>query len=890
MTDDAEVKLGADTSDLKSNTSDAASSVETSLSKIQSALDGLTAHSKKTSDDVKTHTASMASAFAALHENIRVRFGSINNIFEQFSSKLAVFGGLFAGGALFKGSVDSLLTMENAVRGLVISFGLSTEAVTKQAVALKLAGVSADSYEQMGQRVLRVLKTQSEEFDRLGVTYKDNAGNLMPLDEILSNVYKRMQDFKAGADQDAFALSTVGRNAKDFASDMQRIGAVQQRATQLMHDLNIEMGPDRIAQVEAYRINLNAFRVVMETIGEKIGEAVLPRLEGLASWFNEYGPTAVTVIVNAVKGLLTVLQVLGTMVGTIVIYALSRFENLATSATASWQAVKAAATFNFGAIPGIISVANAKIEANNRAAAESVTASWQQAYTKIGALWSGGAPAAGGNTGLPKSGNERFQFKPKAGGDQSAIGYLENELKAKEDAYNKEQLDQGSFQTWSIAQTANYWAQVLAFVTLSTKDRLSAENKYYDAERQVQQKDFSGYLAGLEAQKTALGHNIAEKIAIAQTEYAAVSQRYGAESAEAQSAYKKLVELRQQLADQRMKIADIEAKAEAETAKYELNMAKLNADQEVALRQISAAQRLAIEKEFLDKEYAALIEDIQRRIAAMAADPTSNPEALATLKAQLLKVEQDYQTKVTTLSNQAELERKQVAITAANDIQAAFGTFLDDIISRTKTLKQSFLDMLNSITASLNKLATDQIAKQLFGAGTQGGDFLNKLTGGIFGGGSGGAAGAATDAAHTAAVTADTTATAALTTVQTTFSAALAAATSSVTAFSASLASGGGGGLGGIFGGSSFDSEGAGIGFGSIASFDVGTPYVPQDTLAVVHRGEAVIPASMNRAGGSRSSNVTQHFYISGNPDSRTIDQIHAAAARGANKATRSIM
>lgn len=885
---DVEVKLGADYSEVKSGSSEAATSVEQSLAKIQASLDGLKSTSKKTSEDVKTHTNSIGEAFNALHESIRGRIGSINSLFLQFSSKLAAVAGIFAGGALFKGSVESLLHLEDAVRGLVITFGLSTEAATKQAVALRLAGISAEQYEQMGQRVGRVLKSQSDEFDRLGVVYKDTSGNLLPMDQILQNVYTRMQDFKAGADQTEFALSTVGRNAKDFASDMQRLGAVQERATQLMHDLNIEMGPDRIAQVEAYRINLNAFKVVVESIGEKIGEAVLPRLEGLASWFNDYGPTAVTVIVNAVKGLLTVLQILGTLIVSVVIYGVSRFENLATSATASWQAIKAAATFNFGAIPGIMAAANAKIEANNRAAAESVAAAWKTAYDKIQNLWGGSpAPAAGKNTGLPKSGNERFKFKP-TGTEESAIPSLENELKAEEDAYNKRMLDQGSFQTWSITQTRDYWEEVLAMSNLSAKDRIAAENKYYDAERQVQQKAFAAYIAGLEAQKAALGHNIAAKIEIAETEFASVAQRYGKESAEAQAAYKHLVDLRQQLADQRIKIAEIEAKAEEATAKHGFDMAKLGADQQLALRQINAQQRFAIEADYLAKEYALEVDAINQRIALMASDPNSDPVKLAELKAQLLKVEQDYQIKLTTLSNQAELERKQAAITAAQDVENAFGTFIDDLISRNKSLKQSFQDLVKGITADLNKLASQEIAKQLFGPGTTGGGFLNSIFGKIFGGGAGSTA---IDAAHTEAVTADTTATATLT-------ASLLSANTALTTFTASLAAGGGGfggGIGSLFGGGAFSGTSIGGGLGDLADvipfFDVGTPYVPQDTLAVVHKGEAVIPARANRPGAMGhqiTTNIT--FNIGGQVDSRTLDQIHAATARGVQRATRSIM
>ena len=41
---------------------------------------------------------------------------------------------------------------------------------------------------------------------------------------------------------------------------------------------------------------------------------------------------------------------------------------------------------------------------------------------------------------------------------------------------------------------------------------------------------------------------------------------------------------------------------------------------------------------------------------------------------------------------------------------------------------------------------------------------------------------------------------------------------------------------------------------GSLPSFDVGTPYVQRDTLAMVHQGERIIPAAQNRAGAGGQS------------------------------------
>jgi hypothetical protein len=57
---------------------------------------------------------------------------------------------------------------------------------------------------------------------------------------------------------------------------------------------------------------------------------------------------------------------------------------------------------------------------------------------------------------------------------------------------------------------------------------------------------------------------------------------------------------------------------------------------------------------------------------------------------------------------------------------------------------------------------------------------------------------------------------------------------------------GGKGGGGGGGAPSSFDYS-----FDGLPSFDVGTSYVPRDMLAMVHQGEAIIPAAQNRGGGT---------------------------------------
>lgn len=75
----------------------------------------------------------------------------------------------------------------------------------------------------------------------------------------------------------------------------------------------------------------------------------------------------------------------------------------------------------------------------------------------------------------------------------------------------------------------------------------------------------------------------------------------------------------------------------------------------------------------------------------------------------------------------------------------SFSRFIDGAVSGTKTLKQNFLDMANGIEQAITRLVAQDLAKQLFGIGGEGGGGLFAslfsligLTGGGGGGGGGG--------------------------------------------------------------------------------------------------------------------------------------------------------
>lgn len=167
--------------------------------------------------------------------------------------------------------------------------------------------------------------------------------------------------------------------------------------------------------------------------------------------------------------------------------------------------------------------------------------------------------------------------------------------------------------------------------------------------------------------------------------------------------------------------------------------------------------------------------------------------------------------------------------------ESAFSDFLTDVLDRTKSVKDAFKDMADSIVKQINRLAAEEIALKIFGggAGQKGGfgfgDFMSKIFSGVLG--TGGAAG------------------------------------------------------GGFGTGAAFGNLDLGMFLASGGSARAGQPYVVGEDgpeLFVPGATGMVVP---NGAWGGSRINVVNQFTISGPVDRRSEQQVALAAGRGVNRA-----
>lgn len=329
---------------------------------------------------------------------------------------------------------------------------------------------------------------------------------------------------------------------------------------------------------------------------------------------------------------------------------------------------------------------------------------------------------------------------------------------------------------------------------------------------------------------------------------------------------------------------------------------------QVSMGQLTTKQLLAQEMQYENQRYQIALEGFTKRMAL----ETTTVEQKAQLNSQLEALEESHQQKILQLQLQEAEDSQKAQKQFVDSIESDFTTFFDSISSGTKSVKQAFIDLAQSITKTLTQTLSRQLVQNLFGGngntqvtGSQGlfGGMLKSLTNGLFGtdgGANGGVAGEAQGG--------------------------LAQAWGKLMGM-AGQAMGGMGGSGGSMAGGFSSLFGSGVGssgaeagsFGfttglegtgdavaagaasdaggsgmsalmGLAAYAKGTNYVPETGLAMLHKGEAVVPAAYNNGGGggrSMSAKIQNNFYLPQTTDLRTQSQIAMAAGGGIQTAMR---
>ncbi|MDE1914745.1 MAG: phage tail length tape measure family protein [Sphingomonadales bacterium] len=429
-------------------------------------------------------------------------------------------------------------------------------------------------------------------------------------------------------------------------------------------------------------------------------------------------------------------------------------------------------------------------------------------------------------------------------------------------------------------QTASelaFWQDKLKLTTAGSKDWLAVQSRIFDASKALAHQDYQDHIADLNERIQADRNNWAKEQADWQEKLAYIRSKYGEQNAEYKNAsreweraqqehdQKELQEAQKQAQrtiDAFKKGLDAQAKVREDDARAAETTVRANASNspygdiqaEVQLGQIHAqlAQQKIADNEAL---YARETQILDASIAAAEAKYHGDLTQYQSLIDAKTKADEEYANRKAELDSQIRLQSIQDILA----VQQAYHGYIDGMVNTTvsgfdqaisgqKSWAQVGISLYGSVVHSAEqqfaKMASTWLVQHLFMTAAQRAQLAIQT-----------AQHATGETAKTLATTVGTEARVAATSTGAAQSAAITgthnlkeitshAATAAAAAYHAMA---GIPVVGPVLGAAAAATTFAAVeAFGALASFDVGTNYVPNDMYAQIHRGERIIPAADN--------------------------------------------
>ncbi|WP_126282738.1 hypothetical protein [Burkholderia stagnalis] len=909
--DQIDVKVRADTKQATDAEVTLADVTEETSSRMRAALEALRVRSERVSERVSENFREMAHHARESASEMQEHLERIEGRLNAFSKFATTIGEVAIAGAVGDWAIEQVKSIGEygeALEHASQETGVAIGELQKLDYVGRATGLTADEMTRsMGLLSRRLAEAQggakqaAEALALVGIRADEIKG--MSLDEAMRRVAEAFKAHADGANKAALAMELFGRGGlqmvplldrgaegfDELSKHAQEAGAVIDTETveamaRLGQHINI-LEADASAASMTFKGQLAvAFDAVVQSLDDVIKNGT-----GAKEVMNAFG--------EGIKGVVTI------VIGAVT--ALNQFTDL---------------------LNGIALAANDFGKGNFSAAARDVADGWNKARSEgegflktYDRIWHAEHKAAGEHEG----GGHRpdFGVVHRGGGSSSARG-------------------EAAVAAAEAASKLAYLKEILQEEARANQDAYRAGaidlRQYYEQREAIERRGLQGEIVAKQAERATLeaikpkdaneALQLKAKMITVNGQLAVLDQKL------ADSSIRNAREYTLALRDQNDQLQRIAVQKGVNVGQQTIAQEKAILDERVALGQLSVRQQLQSETDLENERFALVRDELSREIELAH----NKPVELARINASIEEAEAEHQTKLTELAAKGVQDQMKYQVEGTQAVDASISTMFEHIAEGHESLHKIFMDFFNDLDRQISRIMAKGLTENLFGGGTEGGGWLQSLMSRIFGTtgvnttpgagsvtGSGAAALGASGVfkglggAGGAPLTGITSNSMTVATMQT-GAANIPIATVATMTVANLIAPGGGSGgggfgdmLGGLFGGGTnsygFSLAGTGIpgvtaattsgagmalpaGLGGIGAgipmYAQGTGYVPETQLAMVHKGEAIIPARYNRA-SSGSVVVTNHFQLGQATDLRTQTQIATLAASSLGRAAR---
>ena len=667
-----EVKITSDTSGIKSGTQEGASIFSNATKQIESSI------------------TSMNSNVSSAMSNLT---GTFSSAFSTMSAAAASFGAAIVGYlsvSAIRGAIDAAMSYRDSVEQLSRVMGITAERASVLNVALKMVGVSAESYATANIRLAMHVKTSETSLNQLGVATRDTSGNLLSQTEIFNNAVSAMQQYKAGADQNQFALYAFGRNAQSIYEIQRLNNRVMTEAAEVAKNYGLILTNQASETMERYREKLAVITLLFDAIKMKIGTEVLPELVKLSGWFSKEGPTAINIFTGAAKGFIMMADVLITFSQNLITRFISIGKVIEDVFSGQWK--RAVLDFKAGM---------AEIEVNNA-----------QFNVRMSELFAKTSPEKlmGGGAGAP----------PPPGGGGKPFPTIEtpSDLLAKwKDELKQREISEQAFFGLSKEEEKAFWEEKLATIKGAGKDqvklRLEVNSEIFAADKTEAKEALETTINSFKQTQEGEKVTAAQRIGIQDSIIAAIEAAGAKETSIYRSALLERQKLVEQAAlkekEQQQKI--VEVNLQVATSAIESKIKQVNTEYE--LGNLSATKQLSQLKTLLNEKYNLELQAYNRIRTLWNEYPVRWAEVENKIKLAAAKNEADLQN----AENKAALEQAKTWDKAFNAISNSLNINWIAAIKGTESLRDQMTkigeNIANTMINAWARMCLEQIAYEV---------------------------------------------------------------------------------------------------------------------------------------------------------------------------------
>lgn len=619
-----------------------------------------------------------------------------------------------AGGAFLKNAVDQTVQMTEKAMDLSRALGISTNEARTIQMALEDIGAEQGEFETAAKGMVRQLRENEDEMNKMGLVTRDAAGNLRPLNELVLDGIKVLGSYKEGADRALASQALFGRGVDASSKLMLYNQEAVEQSRQAMQELGLEVGANSTAAWESFDTASDRAAFGMQGLKKAIGDALLPVLTTLLEVFNGAMPLAITAVRGAVGGLASAF--LGARNGVVVLWeGINAFiYSVVEPLRGLLEMMGRAMTGDFAGAASAFRAIGHNVGDVWQGAMDRMTASSRRTWDEITAIFE--RDTAAGSGGGPGDGTKTMAKQPKKEkADPGLMRAWEAELAAVKQAHADKNVAEGTFHEFSKAQEREFWEAKRTLADKGSKDAFAVQARITTATLELQKEAFETRLAQIQREQDAAQQDFVKKSELARQALELITQRYGAESRQAEEARRKIAELERAAAEQRRSLREMELAEVDAMAAHQVELARQRLEYEVQAGLASQADLLAAEQGFEQQRFAIQSQALERRLAQL--DPSLNPVEYARIKAEILALEQQHQLSMQELANRSALQTSEPVRGMFASIQSGWANALKGMLSGATTMGQGiravFGSVFDAVTGMLAQMAAQWVAKQV---------------------------------------------------------------------------------------------------------------------------------------------------------------------------------